>query len=108
MLGVTIQDSGKTAIIRCPRRIVAGQDIHTLRRTVVSQRKRETLVLDLAGVDAVDCSGLGLLVFLRRWAQVGGIEFFLASPRGYVRHLLELMGLDSVFEIVSHVRQMAA
>jgi hypothetical protein len=40
-----------------------------------------------------------LLVFLRRCAQIGGIEFFLANPTGYVSDLLELMGLDSAFEI---------
>jgi len=101
MLGVTIQDLGTVAVISCPRRIVAGQSVHALRQAVLAQENRRTVVLNLGGVDAVDCAGLGLLVFLQQWAQAGGIDLLLANPRAYVRELLELMKLDSIFKIIS-------
>ncbi len=59
------------------------------------------MILDLARVDAIDGSGIGLLVFLHAWARAGGIELKLMSPTRQVRELLELTNLSSVFEISS-------
>ncbi len=39
MLGVTIQDLGETAVLRCVGRIVAGREANTLREAVLSTLK---------------------------------------------------------------------
>ena len=100
MLGVTIHDLGETAVVRCVGRIVVGKS-ETLRKAVLSQANRRTVVLDLARLDAIDGSGLGLLVFLHGWARVLGIDLQLMNPTRHVRELLELTNLDSVFRILS-------
>ncbi len=99
MLGVTTQEVGRTAVVRCVGRIVAGE-AETLRKAVLSQASRQTVVLDLVRVDAIDGSGLGLLVFLQGWARAVGIELQLMNPMRPIRELLELTNLDSVFKIV--------
>jgi anti-anti-sigma factor len=99
-LGVTIRDLGETAIVRCVGRIVVGET-ETLRKAVLSQSRRQTVVLDLARVDAIDGTGIGLLVFLHGWARAAGIDLRLMNPTPFVRELLEVTNLDSVFTILS-------
>jgi anti-anti-sigma factor len=99
MLDVTIRDLGETVVVRSVGRIVLGE-IETLRKAVLSQLRRQTVVLDLARVDAVDGSGIGLLVFLHGWASTVGIDLRLMNPTQLVRELLELTNLDSVFTIL--------
>jgi anti-anti-sigma factor len=100
MMGVTIQDLGETAVVRCVGRIVVSET-ETLRKAVLSQASRRTVVLDLTRVDAIDGSGLGLLVFLQGWARAVGIDLQLINPTRHVRELFELTNLDSVFKILS-------
>ena len=99
MLGVAIQDSGKTAVVHSLGRIVVGET-EALRKAVLAQNRR-TVVLDLTGVDAIDGSGIGLLVFLQGWARASGVDLQLVNPTRSVRELLELTNLDSVFKILS-------
>jgi anti-sigma B factor antagonist len=99
MLGVAIQDSGKTAVVHSLGRIVVGET-EALRKAVLAQNRR-TVVLDLTGVDAIDGSGIGLLVFLQGWARAAGVDLQLVNPTRSVRELLELTNLDSVFKILS-------
>ena len=101
MLGVTIQDLGETAVLRCVGRIVAGREANTLREAVLSQPKRRAVVLDLTGVDAVDGGGMGMLIFLQGWTRAVGIDLQLLNPALHVRELLEVTNLDSVFKILS-------
>ncbi len=99
MLGVAIQDSGKTAVVHSLGRIVVGET-EALRKAVLAQNRR-TVVLDLTGVDAIDGSGIGLLVFLQGWARAAGVDLQLVNPTRSVRELLELTNLDSVLKILS-------
>ena len=101
MLGVTITNLGEVAALRCEGRIVAGDQATALRNAVMSQGSKQTLIIDLAKVEAIDGSGLGLLVFLQGWTRSLGIELKLMNPMKQVRELLELTNLDSVFDICS-------
>ena len=100
MLGVTIQDLGEMAVIRCVGRIVAGPEADTLREAALSQRQRRAVVLDLAGIDTVDGGGIGLLLFLQGWTRAVGIDLQLLNPAPHIRELLQLTNLDSVFKIL--------
>jgi len=88
------------AVIRCVGRIVAGPEADTLREAALSQRKRRAVVLDLAGIDAVDGGGIGLLLFLQGWTRAVGIDLQLLNPAPHIRELLQLTNLDSVFKIL--------
>src|SRR5882762_8704796 len=93
MLNVTIERLNEAVTLRCVGRIVRGQETAILCAAV--QQRGRNLVLDLAGVDAIDAAGVGLLVSL----QAAGIYLKLANPTKQVREVLRLTKLESVFEI---------
>jgi len=101
MLNVTIQHSEDVAVLRCVGRIVAGDEADILRKAVLSQANRRTVVLDLTRVDAIDGGGMGVLLFLQGWARATEVDLKLMNPTSRVRELFELTNLDSVFEIFS-------
>lgn len=59
------------------------------------------LEIDLGGVSFIDSSGLGALVHLRNDATSAGVTLILSRPTAAVRRLLQVSGLDQVFEIRS-------
>ena len=54
------------------------------------------IVVDLAALEYVDCHALGALGRLRAQARQAGGDLRLASPRGPVRRLLDLIGVFAV------------
>ena len=72
MLSVHIDNIGDVAVIACEGRIVRSEDAFALRQAVNLQADARIVVLDLSEVYAVAGGGLGMLVFLQRWAQDGG------------------------------------
>lgn len=56
MLTVTTMDLGDVVTLRCRGRIVRGQEIAILCAAV--EHDARNLVLDLAGVDAIDAAGI--------------------------------------------------
>src|SRR5713101_6259327 len=93
MLTVTIEQLGDVVTLRCVGRIVRGQETAILCAAV--QQQGRNLVLDLAGVAAIDAAGIGLLVSL----QAAGIYPKLLNPTKQVREVLRVTQLESVFEI---------
>jgi anti-anti-sigma factor len=93
MLTVTIKCLDDVVILRCVGRIVRGQETALLCAAV--QQHGRNLVLDLAGVHAIDAAGIGLLVSL----QAAGIYLKLMNPTKHVRMVLRVTQLESVFEI---------
>jgi len=98
-IDVTGQGERRTVIIR------GELDVNT------SPRLRETMLalvedgarridVDMAGLELIDSTGLGVLVgVLKRVLQHGG-ELTLRSPRRAARKVLDITGLDRVFTIV--------
>ncbi len=93
MLTVTTEHFGNETILRCVGRIVRGQETAILCAAV--EEPERDLVVDLAGVDAIDAAGIGLLVSL----QAAGIYLKLVNPTRQVREVLRVTQLESVFEI---------
>ena len=58
-----------------------------------------TVEIDLGGVTFIDSSGLGALVQVRNLANEQGAALVLVSTPHRVRRLLQVSGLDQVFEI---------
>jgi anti-anti-sigma factor len=101
MLIVSVEESGDATVLRCVGSILVGDEVKTLRRAVLSQTASPAVVLDLHRVNAIDAGGIGLLVFLRGWAQGFGTEFKLMNVNPHLRKLLKLTKLDSTFDIHS-------
>jgi anti-anti-sigma factor len=93
MLTITIEPMGDVVTLRCVGRMVRGQETAVLCAAV--QQRARNLVLDLAGVDAIDAAGIGVLLSL----QAGGIYLKLVNPTRQVRQVLRATKLDTVFEI---------
>ena len=95
MLHVAIEESGKTAVLRCVGRMVRGHETAILCAAV--RQGGRNVVLDLSKVDAVDAAGVGALLSL----QAAGIYLQLKNPSKAICEVLRVTKLDSIFEICS-------
>ncbi len=59
----------------------------------------EVLVLDLEGVTFCDSLGVAALVRIFRYANGRGCRLRVVNPRGHIAHVLQISGLDQVFEV---------
>jgi anti-anti-sigma regulatory factor len=107
MLTVHIEDIGETAVIECEGRIVRSDAAFKLRDAVISESEARVIMLDLSEISAIEGGGLGMLVFLHRWARDHDIRLTLFNPRQSVRDRLEQSDSDREFEIVSLDEMMA-
>jgi anti-anti-sigma regulatory factor len=105
MLSIHTENIGEMAVIECEGRIVRSEATFKLREAVTSQRDVRVIVLDLSEVYAIEGEGLGMLVFLQRWANDHDIEFKLFNPRQSVQDRLE--HAKSMFDIATLDEMMA-
>jgi anti-anti-sigma factor len=101
MLRIITEGFADTAILHCFGRIVVGIEVESLKDAVAREADKRLVVVDLAGVDAIDARGLGLLVFLQTLGYALGFELEFANPTSRVGELLDLTRLDSVLEITN-------
>ncbi|MFY9561054.1 MAG: STAS domain-containing protein [Terriglobales bacterium] len=96
-------------VLHCQGRIIFGPEAQALTEIVADVLPTaQRMVVDLAGVEAVDSAGLGELVLLHMWAEAAGYSLKLASPHKSVRHLFELTNLVSVFDAYGSVAEAMA
>jgi anti-anti-sigma factor len=107
MLTIYIENIGDMAVIECEGRIVQSEDALKLRKAVNLQADARTIVLDLSEVSAIAGGGLGMLVFLQRWAQDQDIRLKLFNPRESVRNMLEHASSMRDFDIATLDEMMA-
>jgi anti-anti-sigma regulatory factor len=107
MLDIHIENIGDLAIIECEGRIVRSEAALKLRAAVISECDARIVVIDLSEVSAVEAGGLGMLMYLQRWARDHEIRFKLFNPRQSVRYQLEHTGSMWGFEIATLDEMMA-
>ena len=101
LLNVSVVDSGTWTILR-----VAGEiDMATcpdLRQQIVGQIQQGNtqLVIDLASVDFIDSTGLGVLIGGLKRARSQGGDLRVSGVHGRIERLFELTGLGDVLVIV--------
>jgi anti-anti-sigma factor len=100
MLKIDARNLGSVVVLCLRGRIVNGET-EALRRAVDSLKNVRAVVLDLAGVNTIDASGLGVLLELRQQTESNDIRFKLMNVTRLVLSVLEITRLDSVFEITS-------
>jgi len=101
MLSLHIENVDDLAIVECKGRIVRSEAAFALREAVASQEDARIILLDLSGVSAIEGGGLGMLMFLQRWAFDHDIRLKLFNPVKSVWDRLELANSIPDFEIVS-------
>jgi anti-sigma B factor antagonist len=60
---------------------------------------KTNLVLDLGGVEYMSSAGLREMVRVLKRVKRGGGDLRIANPSERVKEVLELAGLDTIFEI---------
>jgi anti-sigma B factor antagonist len=87
-------------VIRCKGRIVHGIEAAALCcefAELAPQTRR--VVIDLSGVEMIDAAGLRALISVVLAAQASQCSVTLAAPGSFIRQLLELTRLTSLFEV---------
>jgi anti-anti-sigma regulatory factor len=107
MLSIHIENIGEIAVIECEGRIVRSEAAFELRKEVYLQGEARIIVLDLSEVSAIEGGGLGMLVFLQRWAHDHDIQLKLFNPRQSVRDRLEHASSMREFDIATLDEMMA-
>jgi anti-anti-sigma factor len=67
-----------------------------------------SVIVDLAGLEYVGYSGLGVLVRVGKWLRESGGDLALAAPQPQVRKILLVTGLIDVFAVYPSVEAAAA
>jgi anti-anti-sigma factor len=101
MVDLHIEKIGDLAVVECEGRIVRSEAAFKLREAVTSLRNVRIIVLDLSEVHAMEGGGLGIVLFLQRWAYDHGIQFKLFNPSRSVRDRLELVNSIAELDIAT-------
>jgi anti-sigma B factor antagonist len=64
-----------------------------------------SIIVDLTGLEFIDCCGLGVLVRALKWTRDNGGDMALAAPQQRIRLILEITGLIDVFSVYPSVEQ---
>jgi anti-anti-sigma regulatory factor len=107
MLKINVDNIGDLAIVECEGRIVQSEAAFKLREAVISQKDAGIVVLELSGVYAIEGGGLGMLVFLQRWARDRNVRFKLFNPSKSVRERLKRASSFSDFDFPTLDEMMA-
>jgi anti-anti-sigma regulatory factor len=107
MLSVHSENIGEMAVIECEGRIVRSEAAFELRKAVNLHSDARIIVLDLSEVTAIESGGLGMLVFLQRWALDHDIRLKLFNPRPSVRQSLGRASSMREFDIATLDEMMA-
>jgi anti-sigma B factor antagonist len=107
MLKVHTRNLGNVAVVCLQGRIVNGETA-SLREAVDLQLDASSVVLDLARVSTIDASGLGLFLSLRKQAESKGVGLKLMNVNKFVKQVLEVTRLDTVFEVIPRVEPLPA
>jgi anti-anti-sigma factor len=107
MLNVTVEKIGELAVVECEGRIVQSDSAYKLREVMTSLTDARIVVLELSEVSAIGEGGLGVLVFLQRWARKKNIRFLLFNPSESVQSALKCARSITEFYIPSFEEMMA-
>ena len=98
MLRIDIRSLSGVAMLRCSGSLVFGVEAEML-RTMAMSRPEACVRIDLARVEKIDATGLGLLVELQTWARATRRNLTVLDPSEQVWRLIILTKLYSSLEI---------
>ena len=103
---VSIRDEGRALVATVEQSDLSAEItdalLEQLRRSVQANAQ-PLLIVDLARVKFIDSVALGALVVLLRRAKQSGGRLALAGLGGHARNVLQVTGLERVFELFADV-----
>ena len=97
---------GRAVVALCGELDVTDAASVAVALAAVAARAPE-LIVDLAGLEFIDSSGLAALVLARKQARQAGGDLLLAAPRDQVLRVLAVTRLAGVFSVHASVEQAA-
>lgn len=64
-----------------------------------SKESRDTMVIDLSGIEYMSSRGLRVLTIAKRQAETSGLTITLAAPNEVMREILAISRYDKLFHI---------
>lgn len=100
-------ENGKVAIIELPPMVLGGNDAMAFTSTlqILVAKNVESVIVDLAKVELINSSGLGMLVSGLSSLRKQNISFGLADVPDKVSKLLQMTHLDKVFQIYPNLAE---
>lgn len=83
------------SVVRLEDELVRGSECEVLDE-LLPRLKKESLALDLSGVDRIDAAGIAALIRLYCGASAAGTQFSVVAPSARVRAMLQTVGLETV------------
>ena len=99
---------GATKLCVAGRLVAGGGAGHPVWQTARQWRGAVRVVVDLAGVTALDAGGVGALLRLRRSASRHGMPVTIRRAGPRVRRVLQLTRLDGVFGLATETASTVA
>jgi len=101
MLTIRVEKFTELTVVECRGRITHSEAVFKLRDVVQSQDDARVIAVDLSEVDAMGGGGLGMLVYLERWARENKIQLKLFCPSEQVMDALTHYRSVANFEIAN-------
>lgn len=101
MFSVHVDNVGDLTVVECEGRLVRSDAAFILRDAVISEVEARVIMLDFSGVSAIEGGGLGMLLFLQRWAYDHHIRLKVFNPTQAVQDRLERANSMPDIELVS-------
>lgn len=100
MFTLNVEHFGDMAVVECAGRIVQSDAAYRLRNAVIAEADARIVILDLSEVEWIEGGGLGMLVYLQRWASDRYIRFKIFNPSRTVRERIDRASVNG-FDVAS-------
>ncbi len=94
-LNIPSASNSPVAVIAVNCELVRGSETQVIDE-VLPRVKRESVALDLSGVERIDAAGIAALITLYCTSVEAGTEFSVVTPSAHVLELLRVVGLESI------------
>lgn len=109
-MDIDVRSQGQVKVIKLRGRLSLGEPVDRLRATVedLLGAGDNRLVFDLAELNTMDSSGIGLLSRVLTSTKQQGGSLKLVNPSKFVLQTLKLVGLLNLFEVFTDSQAAAA
>ena len=103
MLTVTIESFRRVSLVTVSGRVDSSSSLELDQKMKHELNTgNNSLVINLAGVDYMSSAGLRAIVSALRNSKKNGGNIILSAPSARVREVLDLAGMESLFEVKSN------
>jgi anti-anti-sigma factor len=97
--GLSTREDGGHLIVTLRGELDAVDAASVAAALAAAAARNPQIIIDLAELEFIDCSGLSVLAHAREQARQAGGDLLLAAPRRQVARILALTGLADVFAV---------